>query len=199
MRAQILQRGSAQQLIRLRRAERRTKLEPTATILLLNSVAAHDIERDVMDGRAKIFKKKQYGSERAVTTEFRVRCFQPGQPSLRKIGKCSSVAARYSLAAQVIEEQIQLAEDIRAARARPKTLLIRASCDRSPVHGRRQITPGFSGAMRSPTCPPGKTPGNYFGLARRPLELAFDSRFQVATLMRTLCGHDCSHAEGLYH
>jgi hypothetical protein len=35
----------------------RTKMERLATILLPNAVAAHDMKRDVMDGRAKIFKE----------------------------------------------------------------------------------------------------------------------------------------------
>jgi hypothetical protein len=35
----------------------RTKTEQTATILLPNPVAAHDTERSLVDGRAKIFKE----------------------------------------------------------------------------------------------------------------------------------------------
>jgi hypothetical protein len=37
--------------------DHRTKTEHLATILLPNSVAAHDIGQDAMDGRAKIFRE----------------------------------------------------------------------------------------------------------------------------------------------
>jgi hypothetical protein len=86
---------SARQLIRLRRAQRRAKLEPTATILLANSVAAHD---NVMDGRAKIFKENNMAQnvlsqdERAVT-EFRVRCF------IRRFAHRKAAAPIYHFAA----------------------------------------------------------------------------------------------------
>ena len=64
------------------RFDHRTKTERRATILLPNPVAAHDTERGVVDGRAKIFKENntaRAGSSPAEmgVTEFRVRCFQP--------------------------------------------------------------------------------------------------------------------------
>jgi hypothetical protein len=40
-----------------KRRRQRTKTEHPATILLPNSVAAHDTERVVMDGRGKKFKE----------------------------------------------------------------------------------------------------------------------------------------------
>jgi hypothetical protein len=47
------------ELLRLsgRRRQGRTKAELIATILLPNSVAAHDIGQDTMDSRAKIFRE----------------------------------------------------------------------------------------------------------------------------------------------
>ena len=61
------------------RFDHRTKTERRATILLPNPVAAHDTERGVVDGRAKIFKENntaRAGSSPAEmgVTEFRVRC-----------------------------------------------------------------------------------------------------------------------------
>jgi hypothetical protein len=60
----------------------RTKVELTATILLPNSVAAHDRERHPTDGRAKIFKENNTAQDRpspgdTAVTEFRVRCIRP--------------------------------------------------------------------------------------------------------------------------
>jgi hypothetical protein len=71
------QAGRAQQT----RFDHRTKTEHRATILLPKPVAAHDRERHVMDGRAKIFKENNTAQNRpspaeVVVTEFRVRCIQ---------------------------------------------------------------------------------------------------------------------------
>jgi hypothetical protein len=69
------------------RFDHRTKAEQPATILLPNPVAAHDRERDVMDGHAKIFKENNTAQNRPspagmAVTEFRVRCFQPTAASV---------------------------------------------------------------------------------------------------------------------
>jgi hypothetical protein len=62
--------------------DHRTKMERLATILLPNSVAAHDMKRDVMDGSAKIFKENRTVQNEpslagTAVTDFRVRCIQP--------------------------------------------------------------------------------------------------------------------------
>jgi hypothetical protein len=69
--------------------DHRTKMERLATILLPNSVAAHDTERDVTDGPAKILKENKTAQNgpspgETAVTEFRVRCFRPpGRVSAR--------------------------------------------------------------------------------------------------------------------
>ena len=75
-----------------------------------------------MDGAAKIFKENRTVQDTAslaemAVTEFRVRCFQP-LCHLSAGPKRLSVAALYLAAAQVIEELIQFAKDIRVARSR---------------------------------------------------------------------------------
>ena len=50
-----------------RRFDHRTKTERRATILLPNPVAAHDAQRDVMDGYAKIFKENRTVRKQAIT------------------------------------------------------------------------------------------------------------------------------------
>jgi len=62
--------------------DHRTKIERLATILLPNPVAAHDTNRNVMDGHAKIFKEDKNVQNRPslpeiAITEFRVRCSDP--------------------------------------------------------------------------------------------------------------------------
>jgi hypothetical protein len=60
----------------------RTKWERLATILLPNSVAAHDTRRDVVDGRAKKFKENNADQNRpssagTAANALRMRCSKP--------------------------------------------------------------------------------------------------------------------------